>query len=336
MNSLKLGTLAAGGYVWHTMGSGKTRTSFKATQLASRLPSVDKVLFVVDRKDLEYQTMREYDRFEKEAANSNTLTAVLKPHREYYSEYADKVQELLSQFPLGTPIVGEDAQKDFIALFGAILRLQNILTSFEGFVGDQLLTVPQGQDYRNVYLDLYAEFRRVDEEGKERIIDDVVFEIELIKQVAINVDSILMLVQKYCDEHGDGDDKEIRTEITRAIDASPSLRNKKELIEAFVDRISAKGNVDEEWVAFVLARREEEPASIIKSENLRPDATRAFIESAFRDGQIHTTGTAITKVLPPASRFSAEGGHGEKKQRVLGQLSDFFERFFGLSSGGKD
>ena len=77
-NYKRLGTVAAGGYVWHTTGSGKTLTSFKAAQLASRLRSVDKVLFVVDRKDLDYQTMREYDRFQKGAANSNTSTAVLK------------------------------------------------------------------------------------------------------------------------------------------------------------------------------------------------------------------------------------------------------------------
>lgn len=77
-NYKKFGTVAGGGYVWHTTGSGKTLTSFKTAQLASRLDYIDKVLFVVDRKDLDYQTMKEYDRFEKGAANSNTSTAVLK------------------------------------------------------------------------------------------------------------------------------------------------------------------------------------------------------------------------------------------------------------------
>jgi len=77
-NYKKLGTIEAGGYIWHTTGSGKTLTSFKTAQLASKLPYVDKVLFVVDRKDLDYQTMREYDKFEKGAANSNTSTAILK------------------------------------------------------------------------------------------------------------------------------------------------------------------------------------------------------------------------------------------------------------------
>ena len=73
----KGGTVEAGGYIWHTTGSGKTLTSFKTAQMASQLPYIDKVLFVVDRKDLDYQTMKEYDHFEKGAANSNANTAVL-------------------------------------------------------------------------------------------------------------------------------------------------------------------------------------------------------------------------------------------------------------------
>jgi type I restriction enzyme R subunit len=91
--------------------------------------------------------------------------------------------------------------------------------------------------------------------------------------------------------------------------------------------------VDEEWQAFVAAKRESELQAIIEEERLRADATRAFIETAFRDGTLRTTGTAITKVLPPASRFTSDGGHGEKKQRVIEKLGAFFERFFGLGGG---
>ncbi|MFQ7739917.1 MAG: DEAD/DEAH box helicase family protein, partial [Emergencia timonensis] len=76
------GGIEAGGYIWHTTGRGKTLTSFKTAQLASKLPYIDKVPFVVDRKDLDYQTMKEYDRFEKGAANSNTSTAVLQRQME--------------------------------------------------------------------------------------------------------------------------------------------------------------------------------------------------------------------------------------------------------------
>ena len=76
-NAKLYGTRDAGGYIWHTTGSGKTLTSFKAAQLASKLPYIEKVLFVVDRKDLDYQTMKEYDRFQKGAANGNTSTKEL-------------------------------------------------------------------------------------------------------------------------------------------------------------------------------------------------------------------------------------------------------------------
>jgi type I restriction enzyme, R subunit len=286
---------------------------------------------IVSFRDLEQETNDAIALFGNKNARGVVL---LKPYGDYYSEYANRVSELLDQYPLGQPIIGETAQKEFIALFGSILRLQNILTSFDDFVGNEILSERQGQDYRSVYLDLYAEFRREKDSEKESINDDVVFEIELIKQVEINVDYILMLVQKYRDQRGDGDDKEIRAEITRAIDASPSLRNKKDLIEAFVDRVSATGAIDEEWTTFVAARRAAELDKIIDDEGLRADETREFVERAFRDGAIQITGTAITRVLPPASRFSADGGHGETKQRVLTKLGEFFERFFGLGSNG--
>lgn len=288
---------------------------------------------IVSFRDLEDETNDAIALFGNKDARGVVL---LKPYGEYYNDYAEKVTELLSAFPLGQPIVGESAQKEFIKLFGAILRLQNILTSFDEFTGNAILTDRQSQDYRSVYLDLYAEFRKDKDADKEQINDDVVFEIELIKQVEINVDYILMLVQKYRDERGDGDDKEIRTEISRAVDASPTLRNKKDLIEDFVNSLSVDGEIDQEWRAFIAAKREAELDTIITEENLRPDETRVFVETAFRDGQIRTSGTAITKVLPPASRFSAGGGHGEKKQRVIQKLGAFFERFFGLSSGMAD
>ncbi|GAB3275672.1 type I restriction endonuclease subunit R [Sinomonas notoginsengisoli] len=293
------------------------------------LNSVKTYGHVVTFRDLEEETNDAIALFGNKDAKGIVL---LKPYGDYYSEYSEKVDELLTQFPLGTQIEGEAAQKEFIKLLGAILRLQNILTSFDEFAGNEILTERQNQDYRSIYLDLYAEFRKDGDSDKESINEDVVFEIELVKQVEINVDYILMLVQKYRDEHGDGEDKELRAEITRAIDSSPSLRNKRDLIEDFVDRVSAKGDVDDEWQRYIAERRESELSQIIDEENLRPEETRKFVDASFREGSLRTTGTAITKVLPPVSRFSARGGHGEKKQRVLAKLGEFFERFFGLSS----
>ena len=284
---------------------------------------------IVAFRNLEDETNAALELFGNREARGVVL---LKPYQDYYREYADKISELLERFPLGQPIIGEAAQKAFIALFGAILRLQNILSSFDDFAGNEILRERQGQDYRSLYLDLYAQFRQGQEAEKEVINDDVVFEIELIKQVEINVDYILMLVQKYRDEHGDSDDKEIRSEITRAVNASPTLRNKRDLIEAFVDSVSVDGHIDDEWVAFIEAERKTELARIITDENLKPKAAQEFVQNAFRNGELRTTGTAITKILPPVSRFAPSGGHDEKKRRVIARLSAFFDRFLGLSA----
>lgn len=72
------GTTEGGGFVWHTTGSGKTLTSFKAARLATQLPFIDKVFFVVDRKDLDYQTIKEYQRFSPDSVNGSDSTAGLK------------------------------------------------------------------------------------------------------------------------------------------------------------------------------------------------------------------------------------------------------------------
>ena len=257
--------------------------------------------------------------------------ALLRPYGEYFDEYAAKVTELLDGYPPGQVIVGEDNQKQFIALFGAILRLRNILTSFDDFAGNEILTPRQLQDYQSVYLDLYAERRKVTVADKEMINDDVVFEIELIKQVEVNVDYILMLVRQYLEQHGEPGDVEVRATIARAIDSSPSLRNKKDLVEAFVDSLTVDADVDGEWKAFVAAKRAEDLDRIITEENLRPDETREFIQRAFRDGSVPTAGTAVTRILPPVSRFAKANNHSIKKQTVLEKLTDFFSRYFGLA-----
>ena len=283
---------------------------------------------IVAFRDLEEETNDAIALFGNRDAKGIVL---LKPYGDYYAEYGEKVVQLLEWFPLGTPIQGESAQKAFIALFGQILRLQNILVSFDEFAGNEILTERQAQDYRSVYLDLYAEYRRGQNADKEQINDDVVFEIELIKQVEINVDYILMLVEKYREARGNGEDVEIRANISRAIDSSPSLRNKKDLIEDFVDSVSLTGDTSEDWQLFVSAKREAELDSLITDEALKSEETRQFIEHAFRDGAIPTAGTAITRILPPTSKFSKGNDYGTKKQRVLDKLAEFFDRYFGLT-----
>lgn len=265
-----------------------------------------------------------------------TGVVLLKPYGEYYQEYAEKVTELMEHYQPGEWVVGEANQNAFVKLFGDILRLRNILTSFDEFEKNEILSPRDAQDYQSTYLDIWNDRKQERKSEKEQIVSDLVFEIELIKQVEINVDYILMLVQKYREERGNGQDQEIRAGISRAIDSSPTLRNKKDLIENFVDTVSLEGSLEDEWTAYLEAQREKELGEIIAAENLKPEETAQFIDAAFREGSIRASGTAITKVLPPVSRFSKEKNHGEKKRRVVQKLGEFFERFFGLVSKNGD
>ena len=241
--------------------------------------------------------------------------------------YVDLMEELNHKFPLSEPqIVGEQNQKDFIALFGAILRMRNLLLSFDEFKGNELISERNLQDYLGRYQDLRDEWKRKRRESTD-ITDDVVFEIELIRQVEINIDYILMLVKKYHDTHCE--DKEVLITINKAIDASPELRSKKALIETFIQGINDVSDVLLEWRTFVAEEKEKQLAAIIAEENLKEQETRYFMEHAFRDGSVRTTGTDIDKLMPPISRFGG-GNRAEKKQTIIDKLQAFFERFFGI------
>lgn len=246
--------------------------------------------------------------------------------------YVDMINELTEKFPLSEPrIEGEQNQKDFIALFGAILRMRNLLLSFDDFKGREMISERDLQDYLGRYQDLRDEWVNRAKGEKEDITDDIVFEIELIRQIEINIDYILMLVKKYHDSHCD--DKEILVTIQKAVDASPELRSKKQLIETFIAGINDVDDVMAEWQGFVAAEREKELVQIIQEEKLKEPETRKFLENAFRDGEIKTTGTDIDKLMPPVSRFGGGGARAKKKQGVIEKLQKFFEKFFGLGKG---
>ena len=247
----------------------------------------------------------------------------------YHPGYQDMIEELTTKFPLTEErITGEQRQKEFIVLFGAILRMRNLLTSFDEFAGSEILSERDFQDYLGRYQDLRDEWKNRKPGGeKEDITDDIVFEIELIKQIEINIDYILMLVQKYHDSHCD--DKEILITIQKAVDASPELRSKKALIETFIAGINDVSDVMLEWRTFVAEEKERQLVTIIQEENLKDEETRRFMDSAFRDGSVKTTGTDIDKLMPPISRFGG-GNRTVKKQAIIDKLMAFFNRFFGI------
>lgn len=266
---------------------------------------------------------------------------VLKTFNDYYNGfveldgsthdgYVQMIDELLDRFSLSDPsIIGEQNQKDFIALFGAVLRMRNLLSSFDEFKGKEIISERDMQDYLGRYQDLRDEWKRKREGGESTdISDDIVFEVELIRQIEINIDYILMLVKKYHDSHCS--DKEVLIDIKKAIDSSPELRSKKALIETFISGINDVDDVMVEWRSYVAEEKEKELIAIITDEKLKEAETRKFIENSFRNGEIKTTGTDIDDLMPPVSRFGG-GNRAAKKQTIIEKLKTFFERYFGIS-----
>ena len=275
---------------------------------------------------------------------------LLKPYEVYFEEYTRNLEHLRRDFSfdmLDEPM-GEAAERDFIKTFSAILRLRNILTAFDGFEGDDTITDWELQDYQGFYLDLRDKYRDRDKGEKESIADDLVFEMELVRQIEINIDYILMLVEK---RHGDNEkDREIAERIRSSVAASPELRDKQDLIDRFLEMagfgetpatfiVDPKATDEERhavvasnWHDFVRDSMESELTGIIDSENLKPAETRALLTEAFEVGGVPQEGTAVSKILPPVSRFAKGNPHAEKRGRVTALLSAFYERFSSLTS----
>lgn len=292
---------------------------------------------IVCFRDLEEATNEAIALFGNKDANGIVL---LKSYEDYYygcvddkgheqKGYEERIAELLQKYPLGQPIIGEQNKKDFIVLFGNILRLRNILSAFDRFAGNEILSPIDFQDYTGTYHDVYDEIKPKPG-SKDSIMDDVVFEMELVKQVEVNIDYILMLVAKYHD--GNCEDKEILVAIDKAIKSSLQLRSKKELIKNFIATINTNTDVNADWQRFVREQRETDIQTLITEEKLKPEETRKFVENAFRDGVLKTTGTDVDRLMPPVSRFGGGGSRDKKKQTVIEKLKVFFEKYFGLLS----
>ena len=268
---------------------------------------------------------------------------ILKSYEDYYYGYIDEkghkekgyeacIKELLNRFPLGQQIIGEENRKYFLVLFGKILRLRNILMSFDKFANNEILPTMDFQDYTGVYHDIYGEMKRKAGD-KDSILDDVVFELELVKQIEVNIDYILALVAKYYGSNCK--DKEILVAIDKAIKSSLQLRSKKELIEEFIDSVNVNTNINDNWQKFVTEQCNAELQTLISEENLKPEPAKKFVENSFRDGVLKTIGTDIDKILPPISRFSGGENRKKKKQNVIEKLKVFFEKYFDIINPSK-
>ena len=287
-------------------------------------------------RDLQKETDEAIALFGNKEAGGIVL---LKTYEEYYNGYEDDkgrekegysqlIEELQNKFPIDEQIIGEENKKEFIILFGNILKIKNILSAFDKFAGNEILSEREYQDYQSIYIDLYEEIKKTKNTDKESINDDIIFEIELIKQVEINIDYILMKVAEYYKSNKK--DKEILIDIKKAIDSSIELRSKKELIEGFIDRVNSSKNVTDDFKKFVREEKEKDLEKVIEEEKLKPEETKKFIDNSLRDGTLKTTGTDIDKLLPPVSRFGG-GNRIEKKLGVIEKLKGFFDKYLGLT-----
>ena len=278
--------------------------------------------------------------------NSEARGVVLiRPYKDYLNGYVqdnkvaegylDLVGQLKQNYPQGQRITSEQAQKDFVKLYGNILKLRNTLTNFDQFEQDDILSQKQIQNYHGMYLDLYQELRVNNNKNQENINDDLVFEIELIKQVEVNIDYILGLIRIYLVTQGQ--DKDILENINRAVNSSFDLRNKKDLINTFITNLDMELNlesdIDEIWHSFVQEQKITEINTIITEEKLKEQETLSLMQNAFNDGFVPTLGTAISSILPPISRFSATGDRSQKQETVIIKLKKFFDRFFNIANG---
>ena len=285
---------------------------------------------VVCFRNLEYSVNKAISIFGDENASGIVL---LKSYNEYYNGY-DKfkgykslIEELLDEFPIDVDVISEKAQRAFISLFNQILKVRNILLSFDDFKGNEILSAFDYQGYQGLYLKIHEKLKNQAKGDPESIIEEIEFEIELIKSVEVNIDYILMLVQKM--HENNSQDKTI--EIHKAIDSSPGLRNKKDLILDFISSLTIDATVDDEWQTYIMKKKQDELEKIIKEENLKESETLAFMEQSFRIGEVKSSGTAVTKVMKPVSMFDSKGeSRVEKKKRIIDRFIDFFNKFFGL------
>ncbi len=266
---------------------------------------------------------------------------ILRPFEDYFYGYTDEnekpvkgykdyLDELQANWKAGALPLGEKAEKSFIRLFGTILKMRNLLNCFDQFAKADLISDRDIQDYTSVYLDLADKYRR-ESHCKEDICDDIVFEMELVKQVEVNIDYILYLVRQYHDGHQQ--DMEIRVKISKSIDSSPDLRDKKELIEKFIDSLTPNGDVDSEWKQYVNKEKRQQFDQIVEEEHLKKEKALEFIENAFQRGYVPEGGMELDSIMPPINPFDKAANRQGKIQIVLERIKAFFNKFFEIANG---
>lgn len=298
---------------------------------------------IVCFRDLEKQTQDAIKTF----GDENSVNIILeKSYDEYMNGFKDEesgkitkgyieiCEELIDKFPDPTEIELDADKKEFVEIFGELLKAENILRNFDEFENfEKIISDRQMQDMKSVYVDIRESLPKPDDNGpKESQIDfsDVEFQIDLLKTDEINLNYILALILEKSKEHENIE--ELKAEVRRVIRSSLGTRAKEELIIKFINstRLSDLKNTDailESFYNFARKEKDEKIKSLVLEENLKENS-RHFIERSINKGYVEYMGDELDKIIPPTSR--RHGAREKKKEQVLDKIRKIVDVFVGI------
>lgn len=298
---------------------------------------------IVCFRDLEKQTQDAIKTF----GDENSVNIILeKSYDEYMNGFKDEesgkitkgyieiCEELINKFPDPTEIELDADKKEFVEIFGELLKAENILRNFDEFESfEKIISDRQMQDMKSVYVDIRESIPKPDDNRpNESQIDfsDVEFQIDLLKTDEINLDYILALILEKSKEHENIE--ELKAEVRRVIRSSLGTRAKEELIIKFINstRLSDLKNTDailESFYNFARKEKDEKIKSLVLEENLKENS-RHFIERSINKGYVEYMGDELDKIIPPTSR--RHGAREKKKEQVLEKIKKIVDVFVGI------
>ena len=251
---------------------------------------------------------------------------VLKSYDHYHKLFVEAVKKLRDLCAPGDmPGTNEDKKK-YVESYSEVVRLISFLDMFDEFSEDTTLSTGDFQDYQSVYLEIYEEKRGDTKNKPVDITDDLVFEIELVSRLSVDVDYILKLIAELRDENGDLNEED-RKRIDREVDSSEKLRLKKDLINKFIEQ--QDGDTDtEEFYSLVERECRRAIDTLIATENLKEDKAYQVFAKGFADLVIPYSGLLVGSMLPPVRRFgTSKNNSSDQKHRVVTAMNRIVDTY---------
>ena len=254
-----------------------------------------------------------------------------------FKGYKELCEEIIEKFPDPIEIKLEKDKKEFVKLFGEILKRENILRNYDEFSSfEKIISERLKQDMTSTYIKIKEERISqkppiIDPDGPVIDFSDVEFHIDLLKTEEVNLDYILALILEKAKEQGTNNET-LKEEIRRLIRSSLGTRAKEELIIEFINRtdltkFDKNEDILEAFYEYAKIEKEQKINELISEENLK-EKSKKFIEKSISRGYVAQGGTELDDVLPPVGR---RGGAREvKKQSVLSKLKDIVKVFVGI------